>query len=78
MNNVAERPISYASRSLTTAERNYSQIQRGALSIIYGITKFHQYCYGRPFEIATDHKPLLGLFEESKPLPSVTAARIQR
>ena len=78
MEDGSERPISYASRSLTTAERNYSQIQREALSIIYGTTKFHQYCYGRPFEIVTDHKPLLGLFGESKPLPSVTAARIQR
>lgn len=73
-----ERPISYASRSLSTAERNYSHLQKEALSIIYGITKFHQYCFGRRFEIYSDHKPLEGLFSENKPIPAMAAARIQR
>ena len=73
-----ERPIAYASRSLSTAERNYSHLQKEALSIIYGITKFHQYCFGRRFEIYSDHKPLEGLFSEAKPIPSIAAARIQR
>ena len=73
-----ERPIEYASRSLSTAERNYSHLQKEALSIIYGITRFHQYCFGRRFEIYSDHKPLEGLFSESKPIPAMAAARIQR
>ena len=73
-----EKPIAYASRSLTKAERNYSQIEREALSIIWGIKKFHNYLYLNTFTLITDHKPLTTIFNPSKALPSVASARIQR
>ena len=73
-----ERPVAFASRSLSKAERNYSQIVREALAIIYAVKKFHQYIYGRHFHLVTDHKPLLGLLSEAKPIPSMCAARMQR
>ena len=44
-----ERPIAYASRALSPAERNYSQIEREALGIIFAIRRFHIYLYGRDF-----------------------------
>lgn len=73
-----EHPIAYASRTLSPAEKNYSQIEKEALSLVYGVKKFHQYLWGRKFNLITDHKPLLTLFGEHKGLPTMAAARIQR
>ncbi len=73
-----EKPIAYASKSLSNTERNYSQIEREALSIIYGTQKFHQYLFGRRFMLVTDHKPLLAIFGEKKGIPVLAASRLQR
>ena len=48
------------------------------MAIIYAVKKFHQYLYGRHFHLVTDHKPLLALLSEAKPIPSMCAARMQR
>lgn len=75
-----ERPVCYASRTLNSAEKNYSQIQREATAIIFGVRRFHQYLYGRasPFVLRTDHKPLLTIFGPHRGIPEVSANRLQR
>ena len=74
----AEQPIGYMSRSLNAAERNYSTLEKEALAISFGVKKFHQFLYGHPFTIKTDHKPLEGLLNEKKGIPALAAPRIQR
>lgn len=62
--NNYERVISYASRSLLPAEKNYSATHKEGLGVIWATTKkFHPYVYGRKFYIITDHKPLVHLFK---------------
>lgn len=57
MPNATEKHIAFASRTLNKAESNYAQIEREALSIVFGIRKFHQYLFGRRLMLLTDHKP---------------------
>ncbi len=74
----SERPIAYASRTLTVSEKNYSQIDREALGIIFGIKKFNEYVFGRHFTLVSDNRPLTHIFAPHKATPSIAAARIQR
>ncbi|XP_063907429.1 uncharacterized protein K02A2.6-like [Zophobas morio] len=73
-----ERPISYASRSLTTSERNYSQLDREALAIIFGITHFYNYLFGKHFLLITDNEPLSRILHPHKALPQMTSSRLLR
>ncbi|XP_039469023.1 uncharacterized protein K02A2.6-like [Oreochromis aureus] len=76
--NGEERPIAFASRTLNTAETNYAQLEREALSIVFGVRKFHQYLYGRRFTLLTDHRPLTTILGPYTGIPSLAAFRLQR
>ena len=73
-----EHPIAYASRTLTSSERNYAQLEKEGLSLVFGIKKFHSYLYGRKFLLYTDHKPLTTIFGPKQGIPPLAAARLQR
>ena len=78
MDDGTEKPIAFASHTLASSERRYSQLDNEALAIMFGVKRFHQYLYGRQFIIHSDHKPLMFIFDESKAVPSTASARIQR
>ncbi|KAK3087333.1 hypothetical protein FSP39_004790 [Pinctada imbricata] len=58
------QPVAYASRALNKSERNYAQIEKELLAIVFACKKFHQYLYGQRVDVETDHKPLESLFRK--------------
>ena len=73
-----EKPIAYSSCSLAPAEKKYAQLEKEGLAIVFGVKKFHQYLYGRRFTICSDHRSLQHLFSDTKSIPVMASARIQR
>ncbi|KAK7115655.1 hypothetical protein V1264_001486 [Littorina saxatilis] len=51
-------PVSYASKKLSGAEKNYSTMEKECFAIVWGIKKFELYLQGVKFVLQTDHKPL--------------------
>ncbi|KAJ8351786.1 hypothetical protein SKAU_G00232620 [Synaphobranchus kaupii] len=60
-----ERPVAFASRSLTPAEQKYSVGEREALACVWACERWHVYLYGRHFTLRTDHQALTALLATS-------------
>ena len=74
----SQKAVAHASRFLLPAEKQYSQIEKEALGIIFSVTKFHKYLHGGRFTQQTDHKSLIIIFGSKKRLPVDTANRLLR
>ena len=59
------RPVAYASKTLTSCESNYSNIERELLGVLFSVLYFKHFTYGCKVYIITDHKPLVSLFRKS-------------
>ena len=68
-NDGTEQLIAYASCTLTPAELKCAQIDKVALSIIFGVKHFHQYLF-----IVSDHKLLRYILRETKGIPPMASA----
>lgn len=62
MEDGSERPIAFASRSLSQAERKYYQLEKEGVAVVFGVSKFQLYLLGRNFTILSDHKSLQYIF----------------
>ena len=60
-----DKPIAYTSRSLSGTEKKYDTYEKEAIAIIFCVTHFPPYLYGRKFTLVADHKPLVW-FQNSK------------
>jgi len=53
-----QKPIAFASKTLTDTESRCGNIERELLAVVYGCERFHTYLFGRRFVAESDHKPL--------------------
>ena len=51
--------------TLSEMESNYSNIERELLGVVFFVTHFKHFTYGRPVTIISDHKLLVSLFKKS-------------
>lgn len=62
-----EKPVSFASKTLTATETRYSTIEKELFGVVWAVEHFRPYVYGTRFTVFTDHKPLLGLHKHKDP-----------
>ncbi len=59
--NGREVVIAFASRALTPTEYKWSIAERECLAVIFGLKRFHEYCYGRRITVLTDQHSLCSI-----------------
>lgn len=60
------RPVAYFSKHLSPAQKRYSTTQKELLAIVLSCEHFHQYLYGKSFEVFSDHQPLSWVLSNKK------------
>ena len=65
--NGRDHPIHYASRALSSAESNYSAIEREALGVVFALKKFRHYLTSNRFKLYADHQALNYVFNMKDP-----------
>jgi len=71
------KPVSFVSRTLNDHEQNYSTIEKELLAIVWATKYFRPFLYGVPFDILSDHKPLVWLNNIKEPNMKLQRWRIK-
>lgn len=73
----SDKPICFASRTLSDTEINYSTIEKELLAIVWAVKYFRPYIFGRKFQIVTDHRPLTWLMSLKDPNSKLVRWRLK-
>jgi hypothetical protein len=57
-------PLAYISKTLNSAQRNYSTTKKEALALVFALEHFRHIIYMFPIHVYTDHQPLLGALQK--------------
>lgn len=72
-----EKMVMCASQTLNETQQRYSQIDKEAYAIIFGVKKFYQYIYGRQFVLMIDNKPLAQILNPFKEISKLAASSMR-
>lgn len=73
----SDKPVCFASRTMSAAETNYSTIEKEMLAITWAVQYFRTYLFGKRFTIVTDHKPFTWLMNFKQPDSKIIRWRLQ-
>ena len=59
------QPVCYATKALTDTEKNYSNIEKDTLGVVWGLERFNYFIFGKHCTVNTNHKPLESIFKKS-------------
>ena len=72
------KPLSYASCSLKPSERNYAQVDREGLAVIWAVKHYRQYILGKHVELHTDCSALIKIFGPKNDFGGCVTGRLNR
>lgn len=72
-----DRPIAFASKGFTKAERNKATIEQELIAIHWSIRHFRHYLYGTHFIVRSDHRPLVYLYNLRETSSKLTRLRLE-
>ena len=71
-----DKPIAFASRTLSKSEENLSTIEKELLAIVWAVKYFRPYLFGNKFTLFTDHQPLTYIFNIKDPSSKLVRWRL--
>lgn len=72
-----DKPVAFASRTLSKSEENYSAIEKELLAIVWAAKYFRPYLFGQKFTLYTDHQPLTYALNLKTPNSKLVKWRLQ-
>ena len=60
-----EKPVYFASKAMTDAQKGYVTIELGSLAVAWVMEKFHHFLYASHFILETNQKPLEAILSKS-------------
>lgn len=71
------KPVAFASKKLNDTQVKYPILEKEAYAIIFGVTKFYHYLFGKKFILQTDNEALTKILGPKYGIPKMAAKRLQ-